>query len=248
MRVRNIEGKIFETNGGEPCVVLRYIDYYNIFVQFLDAHKHTVKTRLDTLSAGSVKNPYTPSLYGVGYMGSGIFKSRFGGKRNKVHQAWSGVIERGYSDKLKEKYPTYKGCSVHSDWHNFQNFAKWYTEQEFYGLGYHLDKDLLIKGNKIYSESTCCLIPQEINVLIIDSVDGRGEHPRGVSFSRQSGKFVARVFIKGKNKFLGEFVSAEKASMAYRKGKEAHVKDVAVEWRGRIEQKVFDRLMVWEPF
>ena len=45
---------------------------------------------------------------------------------------------------------------------------------------FHLDKDLLSKGNKVYSESTCVFIPKDINLLLTKSTASRGEHLIGV--------------------------------------------------------------------
>lgn len=77
------------------------------------------------------------------------------------------MFYRCYDKKYQEKQPTYIGCSVSTEFQNFQNFAEWYYKYKYecnYPL--ELDKDLLYEGNKIYSPSRCCLIPKEINTVI----------------------------------------------------------------------------------
>lgn len=79
-----------------------------------------------------VKDLCKPTTFGVGYLGYGRYKSRdkSGGEdRTKVYRTWKGMLERCYSEKYLSKKPTYKGCSVDEDWHNFQNFASWFYEK-----------------------------------------------------------------------------------------------------------------------
>lgn len=83
------------------------------------------------------------------------------------------MIERCYDPKYQDRSPTYIGCSVDNEWLNFQNFAEWLTNHDYYNLGYDLDKDLLTKGSKIYSPLHCSLIPSEINVAIITEREDR---------------------------------------------------------------------------
>jgi hypothetical protein len=46
-----------------------------------------------------------------------------------------------------------------------------------------LDKDILYKGNKIYSPDTCVFVPQEINALFVKNDANRGDLPIGVFYT-----------------------------------------------------------------
>ena len=161
-------GKIFPTNNGGDCVVVEYINSRNVTVMFLDKYKYTKKTQAVHVREGRVLNPFYPSVYGVGFIGVGKHKVSFKRRDTKIYKDWASMIGRGHCPKIKKKYPTYKDCTVCEEWHNFQNFAEWTVQQPFYGSGYQLDKDILVRGNKIYSPETCCYVPQQINKLVIE--------------------------------------------------------------------------------
>ncbi len=185
-------------------------------------------------------------MYGTGYNTQGIHKARLGNNFNKTYYVWKNMIQRCYCHETQIKHPTYKDCTVCPEWHDYQVFAEWYTNHEYYGLGYQLDKDLLNQGNKIYSPDTCCLVPKELNILLNDSAKARGEYPQGVSFHKKSGKYCAQININGKRKHIGLFICPDKAYIAYKVAKEHYVKQKANEWRDRIAPEVFDALMSWK--
>lgn len=241
-------GDKFKTNEGCVCIVMKYINATNVEVKFLDKKGHITKTSALSLRRGSLKNPYFPSVCGVGYIGVGIHRPTLNSKKTKVYGLYQDMMVRCYSEKSQDYRPTYKGCTVHPHWHNFQNFADWYYDQKFRDLGYQLDKDLLFKGNKVYSEKTCTLIPKEINVLLINRSNDRGKYPLGVSERRSSGvKYVAQC--SGLNKrLIGIFNTVEEASAAYVREKERHVKRVAIRWKDKIEPRAFEALMSWTVY
>ena len=69
------------------------------------------------------------------------------------------------------------------------------------GRLYHLDKDILVKGNKVYSPETCCFVPQEINSLLVTSVRSRGDQPIGVSYNKLTQKYEAYYNERRKRKY-----------------------------------------------
>lgn len=101
----------------------------------------------------------------------------------KLYDNWVDMLKRCY---LETRWPSYRGCSVATEWHTLSNFKKWYEEN--YVDGWQLDKDLLYPRNKIYSKETCLFIPHKINSLLTFTNKNRGEHPLGVSFN---GKYVS---------------------------------------------------------
>ena len=109
-----------------------------------------------------------------------------------------------------------------------------------------MDKDILIKGNKIYSLETVCFVPNEINKLLINSKKTRGCVPVGLSVIKASGKIQVRVSKNGKNVFLGKFNNIEDAFAKYKTEKEKHIKLVAEKWKGVISRKVYDALISYE--
>lgn len=204
---------------------------------------------------GSIVCPYEPRVFGVGYVGEGKYNSRINGKKTKCYNTWISMLRRCYDKNYQEEYPTYKDIIVCKEWHNFQNFAKWY-EENFYFIDNEtmcLDKDILVKGNKVYSPDTCIFVPNRINVLFTKSDKSRGKHPIGVCYdSKCKNKIVAYCYIlennKNKRKHLGTFElnQVEEAFLCYKQFKENYIKQVADEYKELIPTKLYDALYRYE--
>ena len=134
---------------------------------------------------------------------------------------------RCYSVKFQERDPTYKGCSVSEEWKRFSNFRAWMAEQDWEGK--QLDKDLLIEGNKVYSEDTCVFVTSGVNSFTIDRGASRGEWLIGVSWHKATSKFMSRCsnpFTK-KREHLGLFTSELEAHREWLKRKLELAKELA---------------------
>lgn len=187
----------------------------------------------------------TNLLYGVGYNSKGVHKTKINGTITIAYNKWRRMIERCYSAKCQTRNPTYIGCTVDKEWHDFQNFAEWFYCQDYSDLNYQLDKDLLDHESKVYSPKTCCLVPIELNALLTSNDANRGELPQGASLHRGTGKYRSTISINNKHMYLGLYDTPEEAHQAYKVAKEANVKDMAVKWRDKIADSVFNALMTW---
>lgn len=141
-------------------------------------------------------------VYGVGIMDADYDVYEFitvidenGKKKQKqiwicpFYVRWRCMLTRCYSEKLKEKHPTYKSCSVCQEWLTFTNFKRWMEKQDWQDK--HLDKDILFPGNKIYSPDTCVFVDQRVNKFLIESNASRGQYMIGVSWRKDCSKFQA---------------------------------------------------------
>ena len=124
-------------------------------------------------------------------------------------------------------------------------FKRWY--ESFNYQDYHLDKDILVKNNKVYSPDTCCLVPPEINMLFTKRQNDRGKQPIGVCYIKRSGKYSATIH-KLRNVHLGFFDTPEEAFQAYKSAKETYVKELATKYfqEGKITQRVYQALMEYQ--
>lgn len=242
-------GDVFRTNQGYDVVVVSYGGYRDITIEFKDDRKHRSVVVSQNLKKGQVKNPYHPSVVGIGYIGVGKHPVSVNRKLTHAYITWTNMIKRCYCPKSLAKRPSYKDCSVDTRWHDFQNFAEWHVGQAYYDTGYHLDKDLLVKGNRVYAPETCLLIPNDINGLLIENISCRGSLPIGVHYHKGKGCYTAQLSLGGGNiMHLGGFQTVDKASDAYVEAKERHVKNKALEWRGRIDDRAFNALMAWTVY
>ncbi len=198
------EGQIIECN---ECNirVSKKTNAHNIEIYILVGggldYKRTVQ--YTQISKGNIRNLYYPNTYGVGYLGIGKFKTRDLGKVTLHYRKWSGMLERCYSDKYHQKKPTYKDCTVCEEWHNFQNFAKWIQDKidsGEYQEGYHLDKDIKINGNKIYSPDTCMFVSPSINSK--SAMDNRDYKQHEVDVIHETGSIVT---IKSRVDFANKY-------------------------------------------
>ena len=239
-------GKILKSKNFGDFKILKYNDSYNVEIQFLKTGFET-KVQLVQVKSGEIKDPYSPSVFGVGIFGT-KHPSTINGRNIKEYVLWQRMLERCYSDGFKKKNPTYIDCEVSENFKSYEYFYEWCYKQIGFGVGgFELDKDLLVKGNKVYNESTCVFIPAEINLLLIKRDASRGEHLIGVSWCKRDKAFVAQVSRnKGKPERLGYFKTEIEAFNAYKKAKEVFVKEVAEKWKSQIDERAYNALMNYE--
>ena len=165
------------------------------------------------------------------------------GHRIKSYSHWSNMLRRCYDPKFHLKAPSYIGCTVCDDWLLFSNFKEWFDNN--YREGYQLDKDILFKGNKIYSPETCCFVPKEINYLYTKSKATRGEYPIGVCYDKENKKFAAQIRVNNKVNGIGRYSTKKEAFDAYKIAKEANIYTMASDYYnlGKIGVNVYNAML-----
>ena len=236
-------GKVCKSLNSGDFKVLKYNDAYNVDVQFLKTGFKT-SVQLINIKSGSIKDSYLPSVCGVGILGA-KYPSKVNGRNTNEYMLWQNMLRRCYSDNFKKKNPTYEGCEVSDKFKSYEYFYEWCHEQiGFDNEDWHLDKDLLVKGNKVYNESTCVFLPREINQLLIKCESLRGEYLIGVSWHKRDKAFMARVSKnKGGSEWLGYFNTELEAFNAYKQTKETFVKEQAEKWQSQIDPRAYEALM-----
>ena len=236
-------GKVCRSKLSGDFKILKYNDSGNVEIQFINTGFETV-ARLGDIKNGEVKDPYLPSIYGIGVLGT-KYPSRVNDVLTKEYTLWCDMLRRCYSDAYKKKHSTYEGCEVSDKFKSYEYFYKWCNNQfGFNNKDWQLDKDLLIKGNKVYSESTCVFIPQEINKVLVKRGALRGEHLIGVYWNKKASAFVARVSrSKSGSEYLGLFNTELEAFKAYKKAKESFIKEQAEKYKSQIDPRAYNALM-----
>ena len=239
-------GKVCKSLNSGDFKVLKYNDSTDVEVRFLKTGYETV-TQLGNIRNGKVKDPYSPSVYDVGISGAKYPISE-GGVETKEYALWKSMLRRCYSDNFKKKRQTYIDCKCSENFNNYEYFYEWCQNQiGFNNKDWHLDKDLLIKGNKVYSEDSCIFIPQDINLLLTKCTASRGKHLIGVHWHKTRKAFRATVNKnKGKQEHLGLFKTELEAFNAYKQAKEAFVKEQANKWKGKVDDRAYEALMSYE--
>ena len=243
-------GKVCKSKSSGDFKIVKYNDNKNVEIQFLNTGYETV-ARLWDIRNGLIKDRYLPSVCGVGIIGTKYQVSE-GGRDTKEYALWCHMLKRCYSDSYQKRRPTYEGCKVSDNFKSYEYFYEWCHSQIGFGNDgngnpFHLDKDLLIKGNKVYSESTCVFIPSEINLLLVKREASRGEHPIGVYWDKTADAFIAQINKnKGMQEKLGLFNTEIEAFNAYKEAKEAFIKEQANVWKSQIDIRAYKALMNYQ--
>ncbi len=139
-----------------------------------------------------------------------------------LYLKWFSMLLRCYKEKHLKMFPTYIGCYVSEDWKYFSKFRAWMQTQDWEGK--ELDKDILFKGNKVYSAETCIFVSRELNTFLNDHGNARGSYPLGVSWHKGREKFVAQCSDPktGKSVHLGLFENPQDAHLAWKQKKHEH--------------------------
>ena len=239
------EGDVFKTKSYGDLIVTKYINSQDVRVKFVVTGYETT-TKASNVIAGSVKDRLLPTVHGIGITGDS--QVRVDGKHTKEYRLWNNMLKRCYSVGCQKVRPTYIDCSISENFRYLQYFKEWCNNQIGFnsvdekGKPFALDKDILVKGNRVYNEDVCVFVPQEVNLLFTKRDKSRGEYPIGVSFHKSRGMLTATL----NNKYLGYFNTAEQAFQVYKTDKEAYIKEVANKWKDKIDPKVYEALMNYE--
>jgi hypothetical protein len=239
-------GKVCKSLNSGDFKIVKYNDNRNVEVQFLKTgYEATVE--LVQVKRGNVKDPYLPSVCGVGILGA-KYPITINSILTKEYTLWCSMLKRCYSNAYKKRQPTYEGCEVSNNFKSYEYFYEWCNKQVgFNNKDWQLDKDLLTKGNKVYSENTCIFIPAEINLLLVKREALRGTHPIGVRWHKRDKAFVAKVNKnKGKQEHLGYFATELEAFNAYKQAKESFIKEQAEKYKSQIDPRAYNALMNYE--
>ena len=180
---------------GSKIIIKEYRNNKDIDVYFSEYNWVFEHADYSNFKKGNIKCPYEPRYFSKGYLGEGKYKAKEDGKLTDEYRIWYNMLRRCYDPKLHEKYNTYEYCKVEDFLLNFQNMGEW-IENNYYeipGEKMELDKDILCKGNKVYSRGTCIFVPHKINSLFTKRDNDRGKDPIGVT-ELPSGNYIVRCW------------------------------------------------------
>lgn len=233
---KNRVGEVSIMTKGYTAEIVEYYSSSNCSIKFEDG---TIlnKIRYGEFKKGSIKNPYFPSVANIGYVGVGRYKIWVDKALTKNYVVWCTMINRVYNKKGLLKHKTYIGCAVDERWRNFQVFAQWF-EQNYkseYMQDWQLDKDILVRGNKIYSPETCCFVPREINSQF------RAVIPKGVT--KKDKMYYATISKWGSKNYLASFDNFKEASEFYIINRKRYIIELAEKYKKELSADCYNKLI-----
>ena len=232
-------GDVNYNSQGLRMTILEYRGVRNVDVSFEDGS--LIKNcSYSNFKKGIINSYLYPSVCGVGYIGYDHRNENL--RIKKSYQSWVYMLKRCYIKNAKNR--VYQNCKVCDEWLCYLNYEKWFDENYYYidNSQMNLDKDILIKGNKIYCPNACVFVPQNINKLFTKSNKTRGNLPIGVYKVQNGNKYAAHLNINNRLVNLGSFNTVEEAFAAYKVAKENEVKRVADEYKDKIPQKLYEAM------
>lgn len=235
--------------------LMKIVEYYSatdIIVEFQDKSKGRVHTTYGNFINLEIKNPYYPSVFGVGITGN-KYPTKINRKHVAEYVAWHNIISRSYNEKDKNKNPTYENVTCCDEWLYYENFYEWLHSQPNFdkwlnGDKWAVDKDILNKGNKVYSPETCCLVPQNVNGLFVKNNIFRNDLPIGVVKNGDGFQAHCNNPFTHKYENLGVYKTQDEAFYVYKTRKEEIIKQVAqIEFdKGNINKQCYESMMKYE--
>ena len=226
-------GAVNKSVTGDLMEVVEYENSQNIKVKFLDKYGAEVNTAWQYFESGYINNPFGKYVGGVGISGDCCIKDE-----NKdilpEYRTWANIINRCYNNSGRDRDERYIQCYITKKWIYYKNFYEWIHTQENYENWIKLnkrsiDKDILLKNNKLYAPDRCCLVPSYVNNLFTKHNKKRGECCIGVSFHKRDCVYTATCHNPFTNKadHLGYFQTEKEAFLKYKIHKENIIKQVA---------------------
>lgn len=182
-------------------------------------------------------------VFGCGYNTLDEVLTSYGGKHTFEHRTWCNMLKRCYSDKESCKNKTYVDKYVCDEWLDYKNFYHWIISYRYREDNWQLDKDLLLKGNKVYSPDTCVFLPSRLNASLLKCDATRGGLPIGVHFDKARQRYKATCCNEFGKQWQKRFDTVEEAFISYKAEKERVLKALAEEFRSEIDPRAYMALI-----
>jgi len=237
------ENRVGELSNNKLGTLMKIVEYRNqmdITIEFQDEHRVQRNTTYRNFKIGQIKNPYDKSAMGIGYAGEGEHLTIINHKNTLAYRVWSDILLRCYREELRSEHLAYKDCTVCDEWLNFQTFAKWYDDNYYKidGERMHIDKDILFKGNTIYTPARCLIVPQKINMLFLTKAKTIDPDLPNTIYRCKTGY---NANYNGKS--LGVYKTVEEAIEAHENAKIERIKQIAEEYKNKIPLKAYEALI-----
>ena len=169
---------------------------------------------------------------GVGYndLGYSVSKSAIvDGKFKQVWRCpfyfrWKDILRRTSKDYHRSAYAE---CRIAEEWESAYEFKLWMESQQWEGN--HLDKDILVKGNKVYGPDTCSFIPAYVNTALLLNPMKRTRLPVGVK--KEGERYRADINLSGSKLYLGNFKCPEQAHNKWQHAKVEQIVKVLSDYK-----------------
>ena len=234
-------------NCGIEVEIIRYKNNTDIDVLVLSTGEVIQHRRYGDFKRGKIRPSNVKTIHGWGIIDCKAVDEY--GKTLKSFDTWRSMIQRTKDLKFKEKNKAYKDADCCDEWQYYSNFKKWYDESWYdvnTGDRMCLDKDILTKGNKLYSPETCIIVPEPINILFTYKRGLDNGLPCGIYYDKSRDKYVAQIQSNNKNMNLGRFNTPEEAFYTYKEAKEKEIKRVADLYKDKIPQKLYNAMYNYE--
>lgn len=168
------------------------------------------------LVQNSIKDVNAPNVYG------GVSLN----KQMPLYNVWFSMLARAQFNKV----------AVDNRFASFKLFLNW-AETQKYEDGWLLTRAK--SSTPIYSPETCYFAPPIISSFL--------KIKPTMGFFKKKDKFgVCIAMHRGHRKYIGTYDTAEEAQQIYKRLKEAYIKELAEQWRGRIDDRLYQYMINYE--
>lgn len=247
-RSDKLVGTVYNSGKFGDYEIIYYGSVEDVLIRFHNTG-YVTKSGMQRIRAGGVVDKLAPTSYGVGYFGENpLAVCQVDGKKSKEYVLWQSMMQRCYSSVRHDASPNYIGCSVSDYFKSFGNFYDWCQSQDGFKLdGWALDKDLLFKGNTMYSEDNCVFLPSHINTFLVKPPKPNKTGYIGVSYVEKDKRYKAVISKYGKQMPSKYFKTAEEASNEYVKLKKQHAVELADQHKDNLDVRAYHGLCNYEP-
>ena len=160
------EGEIHSNKYGQEFEIVEVLPNNKRKIKFLISGYETIAVT-KRIKDKNIKDKLSSSVVGGGIVGTEIEHPQ----NHPLYDRWWNMLDRCYNPN-NNTYYLYgaKGVTVCDEWKYFPNYVRDISSKENYDRilsdsnNWDIDKDILVDGNKVYSNETTLIVEKKVNI------------------------------------------------------------------------------------